>query len=218
MTLESDIRRDYIDVNGLVAPNMCSKETRGSDNGPLFTAQYIMLQVLKEENVDTQALHSLIRCLDSQGYLHRAPGDATGDAPDDHYGLLSLLMFLNIKGVPLRLPLRCLHPMLVYMWIMSRHTFQRLLFLPLEVILTPICALIIAFSNINDEVSNTSNRMLTWTFIEGLNGSSMLCCIGAFFWYRRLHKDYGPEGITKVASIYFQLDHPFINALRSLNN
>src|SRR5690242_12498931 len=100
MCISNDIK-PYIDGYGLVALAPVSPETmQSSDNGPLFTAQYLILRMLQWEGIDQDALNAINSCIDVRGYLHRTPVDISEDAPDDHYGVLSLFHCMTHLKLP----------------------------------------------------------------------------------------------------------------------
>lgn len=201
MSLMNDIL-PYIDGNGLVSPSIVPPGVlRNSDNGPLFTSQLLILADKNDEEADPKYLIALRSCVDSKGYLHRAPGDLTQDAPDDHYGVLSLDAFLFNEILDVRLPIKCWHPALLYL--------QGLSHIPmLPHLLSFIVALIIAFSNYNEDSSSTNNKILTWTLIKGTESRSWLCNLGGKFWTWRMKKIYGHT--AQIALLYFGSEHPFV--------
>src|SRR5579859_7770143 len=113
MSLKDDII-PYIDKYGLVAPKTVISTERGSDNGVLFTSEYLIQLGLSNFPIDKIALNDLLKCIDKNGYLRRIPGDLNGEAPDDHYGLLACLLYHRIPPVNLKLPsILYLQPLLI---------------------------------------------------------------------------------------------------------
>lgn len=195
----SDEIKPYIDKYALVSPSLVQPYAQGSDNGVLFTSQYLVLCQLMGLPLELPKLNALMACQDSNKYIHRYPGDTSQDAPDDYYGMLSMLCFLDLN-LPVSLPLACCQPALVYLLLLSRSN-------PLRFLLSPLVALIIAFSNMFTKVGDTSNLILTWMIVKGTK-KSLLCRIASLVWYRRLYKLY-PNGMQGVSAIYFGPTHPF---------
>lgn len=202
MSLSDEIQ-PYIDSFDLVSPGRISGDTlRGSDNGPLFTSQYIILCHLNSEYVDTVQVVAIQKCIDSNSYLHRDPTDSNPDAPDDHYGVLSCTNFTNSGGfMKVKLPLTCYQPALLYLQGLMNYPRITKLF-------SLLIAIIIATSNLWEEKGNTSNKLLTWTLIKGVQEKSYLCRIAGKIWTHRMRKIYGST--QEVAKIYFGADHPFV--------
>jgi hypothetical protein len=192
----------YFDGNGLMAPHTVPpRMKRGSDNGPLFTSQYLLLTGIKEG----PELQAIYRCIDSNGTLHRAPDDPNEDAPDDHYGVLALAVKLGDDNLRVRLNYKLWHPMLLYLRAMIKPRFCRLF--------SPIAGLIIALSNLNESYWESSNKMLTWTMILGLEGKSFFVTLGSRIWKWRMEKMYAELG--DIAAEYFPHDHPILEYWRS---
>jgi hypothetical protein len=99
---------NFIDGNGLVAPNLVSPGTvKGSDNGPMFTSEYyVMLQKLGQLNsADCADFARLIgQCIDPENMLCRVPvGQDDGqEGPDDYYGVLNGCKQLKNTDIPRR--------------------------------------------------------------------------------------------------------------------
>ncbi len=195
MSLITDII-PYTDGNGLVAPSLVIPGTiRASDNGPLYTSQLILLAALNNEVSPICYYSAITKCIDSNSNLHRAPDDTTQDAPDDYIGVSSALFQLS-------LPWSICQPMIVYIQRLN-HGFW-----PIR-LLSPLAALIIALSNINEAQTDTSNKMLTWTLIEGLKSRSWLCALAGKFWTYRMKRIYNGSTVG-IPTIYFGASHPFV--------
>ena len=194
--------KPYVDGNGLVSNSLVpSGIQRGSDNGPLFTSQLLILASLNKEAAPGNFASAISKCIDSNGHIHRAPDDATEDAPDDYYGVSSLTCFSpEVKLVP-SLPIAKCQPLLLYMQLIMRK-------IPIYRLFSPLAAIVIALSNINEDPGSTSNKLLTWTEIKGLNASSTLCRLAGKIWTWRMKKIYGTT--QQIALIYFGSDHPFV--------
>jgi len=203
MALLDEIK-PFIDGNGLLAPNLVPPGTmRGSDNGVLFTSELLIQSMLNSGVIDPVYIENIKDCIDSTHLLHRAPQDTTNDTSDDYYGILGMMVFLNIN-IKLRLPpLLWAQPLLWFLILLkNKSIFSHLL--------SPIAAIIIATSCMFTSVSDTSSRFLMWCAIKGAASRSTLCSLAAKIWFNRLFKDFGPEGMLTCAKIYFYRDnHPF---------
>ena len=197
MTMKRDMAY-YIDGNELVSPERVPFDLkRASDNGVLHSSRYLILQKLNRESIDEECLNGVKACIDSDGYLHRAPDDPSENVPDDHYGIISLFSVLNIH-TSIKLPWKCLHPMLVYMRALQRGGLESLI----ARILSLPMAILIALSNQGDS-GETSNRLLTWNIIQGTK-KSLLCRIGAAIWVSRQNSLYKtPNSIKLIAGVYY---------------
>ncbi len=200
------IQRDmlpYFDGNDLVSSTAVpSGVMRASDNGVLHSSRYLILQHLAAEPRDQDAVQAVLACIDQAGYLHRAPDDTSPDAPDDHYGLFSLLNTLNLTNVPVALPWACHHPMLLYMRALSRGGWRSFLARGLSL---PM-AVLIAASNLREPASDTSNKLLTWNIIQGTR-KSLLCQLGAALWNARVNS-------LAAAQIYYAGNPPMMKYWR----
>jgi len=195
----------YMDGNGLVAPHRVPPGTlRASDNGPLYTAQYLILYYRDQHANDPYLFNNMMSCVDSDRYLHRAPDDTTYGNPDNHYGALSALNVIGFPS-PMRLPIKCWHPALLYLQHSLHRDFHCIL---LTLLLAPLVAIIIALSNMSEGITETSNKMLTWTLIQGTQ-RSFLCRLAGRIWYYRMRKEYDGD-IAWIPRIYFEKDHPFV--------
>lgn len=183
----------YLDKYCLVAPRPVSTTERGSDNGVLFSAQYIM-----QGNTNLSIL-PIFACIDNEGNLRRVPNDPPLDAADDHYGALAVMNYLGVYK-KIKLPYYLwLHLPLWKMLLAARGN-------PLHYLLSPLVALIIATSGMRNPVSDTGNRMLAWTMIQGVQ-KSFLCRLAGRIWTSRINRNYS-KGMYSVASIYFGPEHP----------
>lgn len=192
----------YIDQNGLVAPAPQPTPRpiggRGSDNGVLHTSRYLLILKQRSEVIDRGALKAVFSCINKDGILNRAPGDPMENAPDDHYGFLSLMNALGVRGPKLVLPWKCMHPMLLYL----RGLYNRN---PLARLFSPLMGLIIALSNRRKPsflTEDSSDRLLTWNIIQGTR-SSFFCRWGASIWYNHQTKLYGDKPINKLFDLYY---------------
>ena len=104
MGLREEIEAKYIDGNGLVAPHITGP-IKGSDNGPLYTAEYyVMLQKLGQlvSKDFPDFLAKIGPCITPEGMLARVPnGQIDGqEGPDDYYGVLNGCKQLGNTKIP----------------------------------------------------------------------------------------------------------------------
>lgn len=195
--------KGYIDGNGLVSnTRVTSYVGRASDNGVLFTSQALLLMDTSSPALE----HALDACVDSNGVLHRAPDDTSLDAPDDHYGLISALVYHDLKIDRLSLAPRLWHPVLVYLYARMRNSL-------LYYALSPLVTIIIALSNLGSPKEDTSNRLLTWTICQALKRRGLITGLASRVWEWRQRRIYG--SLSKIFSIYFGEEHPFTRELVS---
>lgn len=214
-----DLLANYRTTTNMIVPNTIPPGTvRGSDNQPLFTSQYLMLQRLAGEPLDQSALSALLSCVGTDGYIHRAPGDTTPDEPDDLVGTLSCLAMLGIKANSPNIPITQPQPALLYLKLLTLSLPLRLLFSPLELVLAPITMLILALSNLSSQPSDTSNKLLTWCLVEATESRNPLFKLTNYFWKRRMINMYGSDYMGAIAKIYFQAGHPFIEYFSKFGN
>lgn len=98
MTLKSAIGNGYIDGNGLVAPNKTGSTGSGSDNGVMFTSEFLQLLDNNDEISNTifGIDAALTRCLPTPGLLQRQPNNQSGqEGPDDYVALAAACVTLN---------------------------------------------------------------------------------------------------------------------------
>lgn len=202
MSIKEDFAT-YVDGNGLMAPEPVTTGTmRASDNGPMFSSEYIimLLRNVAYSTKDTAMYQAAINsCIGNDKELHRAPGDTSPDEVDDYYAAYSAHVILGI--VPqFKLPFRLWRqPQLLYASLCASRSIEVVLLLPLAF----ITALVIATSCINKETSDTDARRLSWHLIQATSPHSLLCRFAAKLWYKRLHKDYGIDGMKAVAGQYY---------------
>lgn len=195
----------YRDGNGLYAPNIVSQgEIRGSDNGPLFTSEVIIMRNrnLIASMIDLQNYDEVIKkCVDSNGNLHRAPNDTAEDAPDDYYGVAAGYVQIGIKS-DINLPFNLWRqPQLLFAIMASNQTVSRWKFWQWP--LAMYTALVVLTSCINTDPGDADSRMLSWLLIQATAPYSILVRLASHIWYNRLYSTY-PNGMKDVAGIYFQ--------------
>lgn len=194
----------YIDGNGLVSPGLVPPGVRrGSDNGPMYTSEYLIMLYRNMLALDVVVQHSIGNCVGVDHELHRAPGDMTPDEVDDHYGVLSLLAEVNVKPF-FKLPIRLWRqPQLLYAYLLAKGVPS--------IFLSPLnwyTAIVIATSCIGRPTTDTDSRRLSWHLIQATKRKSLLCKLASYTWYKRLHKDYA-NGMLGVAALYYADNHPF---------
>lgn len=220
----------YWDVNGLLAPNPCDPSTVGSDNGPMFTSEYLIMA--KRHGVDLVDVADPIlvikRCI-VDGVLNREPGYSGQTGPDDYLGVLALVKeyelapwarsflwsmikyygFLNNENpgeqtkeafLVRQLQLPCAMISAAFPSLTNPlHWLIRVSAFPLYV----YTALVILVSCYKEPIDSTDPRRLSWLLIQTTKSVSLLCYLASIIWYRRLYRDYGPEGMRAVAAIYY---------------
>lgn len=195
----------YLDGNNLYAPNPLPPGTkRGSDNGPLFTSQVLIIRFRNGEGSPAVAenyVNAIQACKTPDGHIHRAPGDLSEDAPDDYYGVVS--GFVEIDQVShIKLPLALWRqPQLLFAVMASNKTLSRWKFWqwPLAI----YTSLVVLTSCIGAERGDTDSRILAWHLIQATKKASILVRLASAVWYNRLFSIY-PNGMKDVAAIYFQ--------------
>lgn len=199
------IFQPYKDGNGLYAPAPVPPGVmRGSDNGPLFTSEVMLIRfehvLATAEDIDEYD-NVIKTCVDSNGNLHRAPGDTTEDAPDDYYGVAAAYSQLHMKS-NIKLPFSLWRqPQLLFAIMASNQTLSRWKFWqwPLAI----YSALVVLTSCIGTDSSNTDARILAWLLIKATSDHSILVKLASNIWFNRLYATY-PNGMNDVAGIYFQ--------------
>lgn len=193
---------------------------------------YIILkknnQLIEQDKTDWA--NKIGQCIDLNGLLNRVPiGQNDGlESVDDYYGTLSAAIELGNTDIPRKFLNSCIkykgsmdnvspgtwqwqdflirQPQLLCCMINSSfpslknplHWLLRIMFLPLYL----ICGFIIAFSNMGDDPSDSTSRILTWLVRNNLKRTSLACFLGSFIWNYRLKKTY-PNGMKDVAGFYF---------------
>lgn len=195
----------YIDGNGLLSNSPISHGViRASDNGPLFSSEYIILLNRNGQASSADgAMYELAikNCTDANGNLHRAPGDTSEDAPDDYYGAAAGFVEIGVKS-NLSLPFNLWRqPQLLFAVMASNQQLSRWKFWqwPLAI----YTALVVLTSDINTDTGNADARILAWLLIQATSNSSILVRLASHVWFNRLFATY-PNGMNDVAGIYFQ--------------
>lgn len=228
MSIQDDFK-PYIDGYGLAAPHPVPLGVvSGSDNGPMFTAEMVMLEN-HVDVCDSIALNKIHACITNLGMLDRTPnGSQTQEGPDDYYGVLNMYREQSFTKVPrefLWATIRYLgalnnvspgtwtgssflirQPQLLCAMINAAfpslknplHYLVRVLAFPLYF----YSAAIISTSCMLADVSDSNSRRLGWHLQNNLKRNSILCYLASLIWKRRLYKDY-PNGMQDVAAIYY---------------
>lgn len=205
MTLREEII-PYLDGNVLVAPSPQPSPrqigVRGSDNGVLHTSRYLLLLKQNNEPMDFISAGRIQDCIDKDGILQRAPGMDEGNAPDDHYGYFSVMIALGLSGPKVKLLLKHMHPMLIYMRALYNGGLQSLI----ARLFSPLMAVIVALSNMRTPsfpTEDTSDRLLTWNIIEGLRDKSVLINLAGKIWRARQRQIYGDNPSAEIFYRYY---------------
>lgn len=193
----------YTDGNGLICPSPVGPGVkRGSDNGPLYTSQALILNGA----IDVALLDAVEQCVDLSGSIHRTPDDVSADSPDDYYGVLSVGVIYGSFSIHIPDDMK-FQFVLDYLNILN----NAIIYHPIAWLLAPFVAIIVAFSNVFTDKNDTSNRMLTWTFCQALK-RTWLPRYAALFWEWRQRRIYG--SIQNLFAEYFSPNHPFITQVK----
>ena len=234
MTFAQEISAQYTDGNGLVTPNKgkWAPGEAGSDNGPMFTAEYLILaKVLGGDpfRLQMEFIDSIAKCMSNDGMLHRKPPGqpAYQEQVDDYYATLAASVALGNVHLA-RAFLRAVwtykgalntenpgtwtansflirQPQLLYAMIVAAYPKNPLAYL-LSLPLRLWTALVIAASCRNAPTSDTDARRLAWHLILVTpRGPLVNWAIKA--WFKRLFAAY-PNGMQDVARMYYEPGHP----------
>jgi len=206
---------------------------KGSDNGPLFTSIYYILLNKNGQLTEQDKLYyadKINQCIGSD-LLNRVPvGQNDGlEGPDDLYGVLSGCIELGNTEIPRKLLWGCIkYKGSLYNTDPGKWQWQAVLIRqlglltamisaafpsltnPLHWLVRLFChplfvfsALVIAFSNMFENTSDTDTRQLTWTLQNNLKKTSLWCWLASKIWFWRLKKYYGSDLMKAVAAIYY---------------
>lgn len=221
---------DYIDVYGLVSPHRAANpKRRESDNGVLFTSEYY-IQLLNNGELTAQDkvdYETLIRsCMLEPGLISRVPGDDGQSPPDDQYGVSAACSQLGITSIPADVVSYGLRHFGSFnnkdrTWTTRSFLWRQLPLVaaqyaaarrgrlnPVVWCLNAITALIIATSCRGIDRNNTDARKLSYLLIKAMQPVSVLCRLASVIWKRRAERDYGPEFLSIIYTIYFETGHP----------
>jgi hypothetical protein len=233
MSLKEEIA-EFRDQYGMV--NLWrSRGTEGSDNGPMFTSEYIIMLLQNQQAwmLDVTEYKVLMWNCMKDGLLSRKPGDSGQEGPDDYHGVLAACSVLNDTLIPRQI----LHHGMrnfgffnnqnpnsftkndgsiaweAFLWrmpqLLALNYAAARIWRPWVPLLNAYAALIIATSCIGVPTGDTDPRRLSWLLIQGMH-KSWLCKLAAKLWWARLKRDYGVDGMRAVARIYYPKDeHPF---------
>ncbi len=235
MSLREEIR-PYVDGNGLVNCSLNHGDgKRGSDNGVCFTSEYYDLLADNGESTrfDVEEFRQTInRCSVLPGLVARAPGEKQGGPPpDDLYAIAAASRTLGCADVA--------EAIVKYgestNWVFNAdnpgnpHQYgnndyegwlgrQPALICALKSAanrelpgwLKIVTAIVIATSNMYDELGNTNVRRIAYALVKSVEGQKGILAWASKVWWNRLRRDYGDEGMRAVAKIYYQDNHPFM--------
>jgi hypothetical protein len=226
MDFEKDVR-PYIDKNGLIAP-----EKGGSSlNGVMYTAELLIVaweRLTEEQRWGLR--HAIASCEIEYGLMGRVPyPHEQQQQVDDMYAYAALCMTTRLKYGRDRL-LRA-HDVLQYgykhfgsfntvnpgVWTWNSFLWRQPQLLgaflaargnvkPWERPFLWYAALAIFVSCRNTPKSDADARRLAWHLIKAVSPESWLMRQAAKGWYKRLLRDYGPEGMREVGRHYYT-DH-----------
>lgn len=211
MSLRDEIK-PYIDGNNLVAPNLCSSVGRASDNGTMFTSEYLIMlnrngEALTSDSVEYEL--TIGACVGKDKELHRAPGDDSPDEIDDHLGVLAGYEEIG-KKVPFTMPFRLMRfPQLTYAWLVNKGVPSLLIF-PLAI----YTALALAISCVGvDKDHDGDARRLNWLLWQATKRKSLLCNLAGKFWHWKEARKLGTQQVMKyvATNLYYEKTppHPF---------
>lgn len=223
MSLREEIQ-PYIDGNGLVAPNLTGNAVRGSDNGVMYTAEYLIMLKYLRCPLPYITISCVDECFDeAKGILSRAPGDKGQEGPDDYYAFCALLSVMRWYGFGKTMLYHGFKHFgffdngngggSAFLWrqlqmIAAMASAAGLGWVPLFWPFYLFAALVIATSCIGVPTSQADPRRLSWHLIQA-TWRSPLTRLASKIWYRRLYRDYGPDGMKAVAKVYYRDNHPF---------
>ena len=205
----------------------------GSDNGTMFLAEYMVMLKKSGQltQTDIEYFTGHIECCISRNTLNRVPaGQSDGlEGPDDYLGLMNACRELSIVSIPREL----LWGMIKYYGFMNNvnpgtPTEDSFLARQPQLIAAMVnaafpsmwnplhylirywaiffyfaAAISIFVSCMNDPISDTDGRRLSWHLQNNMKKNSLMCWIASYFWMKRLYKDY-PNGMSDVAALYYQ--------------
>lgn len=237
MSLRFEIK-PYVDGLGMVNPYIVpTGMIRGSDNGTMFSSEYIIMLTKRDEEL-TRDIEDWEILMDKTsivpGLTARAPGDTSGDAPDNiiarlaaakvlkspvtakdmlNYGYQNFGFFnasnpghIRNKNGKIDWSFFLWRQPQLYVACLTASNALKWRHAPFVV----VTALIIGFSCLTAPLNDSDSRRLNWLLIQAIGNDSVLCRIGAWFWKRRLFKHY-PKGMLDVYNLYYKESgvHPF---------
>ncbi len=237
MTLKTQAA-PFINASGLMglSPDY-GKSVETSDNGVLFTGEYVALLY------DNYELYTWTRpdfaaaartCMREPGLIRRSPISDGYEGPDDLHGMLLIAKYCDPTIAKEIIDYGWKHwgiynphepgkwhkeaamfrfPQLILAAYMTAPPKFDLRYYLLRPFLIAYTALVIYLSGKNeDPIAKTDSRLLSWCLIRLTEEKSFVIRQVAKIWRKRLLKDYGPEGMKNVAAIYFnctEMRHPF---------
>lgn len=223
MSLKTDVI-PYLDKFGMVVSNASGR----SDNGVMFTSEYLILLAMNGElqpEDKADYLAKMRRCLINGELLMRDPENdgAQQEGPDDYLGLLAGCKVAGDTSIPRAI-----------LWYGLRHlgafnnvtpgkwTVQSFLWRQPQLITHALFAarlpvgpfraffvLSLLFAVYQNETrGNTDARRLGWLLIQTWDGKGLLSRWAVGVWKRWLFSKY-PDGMIGVCRIYYGEAHPF---------
>ena len=195
------------------------RKSEVSENGPLFTAEYYMLQHLLGKSVLQQNILKAIMDTHREGdenYLSHTRATTNHFSHDNMTGLYSLLLMAggSVEGMPiLKWNDRWwLHPRDTIFYSLMQEKKWSLVLLPL--------LYLVSIVSCSSERNRTSGKMLWWLRLHMLEmrgfrssrGIIKLCEI-----VMRV-RGHGKKPWLDAASIYFPSDHPIVTGMEELYN
>jgi hypothetical protein len=224
MDFEKDVR-PYIDKNGLIAPE------KGGDslNGVMYTSEFLIIAGDKiPETAQVGLLFALTLCEIEYGLIGRVPyPHEQQQQVDDMYAVAALFAKMGFRrgrslsakavleygykhfgsfntvnpGVWTWNSFLWRQPQLLGAFLAARGNVK-----PWERPFLWYAALAIFVSCRNTPKSDADARRLAWHLIKAVSPESWLMRQAAKGWYKRLLRDYGPEGMREVGRHYYT-DH-----------
>lgn len=190
----------YLDENNLLA-NYPAQGGTGTDNGTLFTSEYIL--ILSKNGVLTEQdkldyVSRIQACIDTE--LRRRPVtvDQSLNEIDDYTGVLAAKSVLGLKfNVPM--PFR-LHRFLQLVYLKSCADCKSWnpLYWPLAIVTAGV-----VLQGAFQPKEHLDNWILTWLLIQGTIKHSLLVKLVSNVFFKKLYQAY-PNGMAGVADAYFQ--------------
>lgn len=232
MGLKDEIRSVYIDVNGLVSPHPTDPTKTASDNGPMYTAEYLVMLSKLDQGGDFPAYVAILNCMyDSMELLSRWPSSAQPqilESVDDYYAVLNLCMNYKESSLPrtfLKSVIRykgalnnvepgtwtwksflVRQPQLLASMVSAAYpSMYNPFHYLLRILALPfylVAAINILIAGIGAPHGQADPWRLSWHLLQATAPVSLMCWLASKFWYWRLYKAY-PDGMKGVAYFYY---------------
>jgi hypothetical protein len=239
MSLQSDIKANFLDADGLVSPHPClNTDHNASNNGVMYLGEYITLLKLSNQLEQTDVFDFLVvikNCYAAIGCLKRSPSNNTDtESVDDYYSFLAACYFSKSK-ISAQLCLAYGKQNYGSYYNLDPGHFQWSTFLFRQPQLVAMMywasgykcpkllewytALIILTSCMFKKQSDGADLWrLSWLLIQVAKRESKLCNWASKFWYNRLGKVWCSMGFV-YAKYYKGIpnnQHPFTTAMFQL--